>query len=489
MTDANTTADLKVIRNESTTVELGTTGISKQEPDQKILDISGGPIVSTTIKLSIPIFISQLVAFASMMVDTYFVSLIDRSSTAILSGVGLVATMFLLFYYISTGLYIGISSVTARGIGQQNQTIIKRLGDIGLLLATILCASTWVIGLISGENLINLLAGSKLTTEAIKHGSDYLCYLLPGMGLVLIAMTLSGILQGEGRAKEVGLGVMASWIINIVLNPILIFGLKMGVKGSALATSISILIQLLYYLSLFIKKETIIQIQWRIFKTNAKIIKEIIYIGVPAATGMVLVNMAFIVLNNLVGSISEVSMNAWVLAVRLDQLITIPGAAIGLTTIPMIGQNYGQGNLARCREIFRVNVGLSLIIGLFLGALYMIFAPQIFSHLSSVPDVIVNSVRQVRLLTLTTVATTGLLVTGLAFQATGRPMPNLACDIIRVLILSVPLALSLSHFAITHMNPIFLCVGVGNLVSFAVSLIWASNYFNKLQVTGKLAQA
>ncbi|MGS0764379.1 hypothetical protein [Syntrophomonas curvata] len=64
MTDAKTTADLKVIRNESTTVELGTTGISKQEPDQKILDISGGSIVSTTIKLSIPIFISQLVAFA-----------------------------------------------------------------------------------------------------------------------------------------------------------------------------------------------------------------------------------------------------------------------------------------------------------------------------------------------------------------------------------------------------------------------------------------
>jgi Na+-driven multidrug efflux pump len=277
--------------------------------------------------------------------------------------------------------------------------------------------------------------------------------------------------------------------MNIVLNPILIFGLKMGVKGSALATSIAITSQLIYYLSLFVRGKTITQIQWKIFTLNTKIIKEIIRIAVPATIGMVLISVAYIVLNNIVGSISEVSMDAWTLVGRMDYMIIAPGLVIGMSTIPMIGQNFGQGNLKRCQDIFYVNTGLSLVIGLFLGVLYMISAPQIFQHFSSVPGVIENCVRQVRFLTLTTICTTGMIVTGLAFQATGRPMPNLVCDVIRALIISQPLFLPLIHLTAKNMNLIFLFLGASNIISFFICLIWALNHFKKLRSTGRLVHS
>ncbi|HEX3012122.1 MAG TPA: MATE family efflux transporter [Syntrophomonadaceae bacterium] len=459
------------------------------QQDPNMLDISNGPIARTTLKLSIPIFVSQLVAFANTMVDTYFVSLIDRNSTALISGVGLVAAIFFLFYNIASGLFLATSSVTARGIGQKDEDVIKRTGDSGLLLAGGMCLLIILIGVVFGKVIVISLAGSALTAEAIRYGFDYFNYLLPGIGLVLISTVLSGILQGEGKSKQIGLSVLFSWGMNIVLNPILIFGLKMGVKGSALATSIAITSQLIYYLSLFVRGKTITKIQWKIFTLNTKIIKEIIRIGVPATIGMVLISVAYIVLNNIVGSISEVSMDAWTLVGRMDYMIIAPGLVIGMSTIPMIGQNFGQGNLKRCQDIFYVNTGLSLVIGLFLGVLYMIFAPQIFQHFSFVPGVIENCVRQVRFLTLTTICTTGMIVTGLAFQATGRPMPNLVCDVIRALIISQPLFLPLIHLTAKNMNLIFLFLGAGNIISFFICLIWALNHFKKLRSTGSLVHS
>ncbi|AIQ12468.1 MATE family efflux transporter [Paenibacillus durus] len=445
------------------------------------LDLFNGPIALTTLKLGIPILISQSVLFAHMMVDTFFISLIDRSSTALLSGTGLVYSIYLIIYYISCSLFMATSSVTARGLGQKNEVLIKRTGDSGLFLASVISVITLVVCSIFGRNIIEHLSGSKMSAEAIQYGVDYLYYMIPGMVFQLLMTTIGGILQGEGKAKEIGIAVTASTIINIILNPILIFGFNMGVKGSALATSISVGLTVVYYLSFFVRGKTTMQIQGRLFALNSKIIKEILYIGIPASIGFLLINTATMILNNVVGSISEASMNAWVLVSRTDQMFLIPAFAIGLSTIPMIGQNFGGENFKRCDKIFSTNIRICMISGLVLAALYMLFAPQIFQQFSSVQDVIDNSVRQVRLLTLTSIGLAGIIVTSFAFQAIGKPMPNLVSDTLRMLITSFPVLLPLLHFPIKNMNLIFVFFGAGNLIAFLLLYLWAKREFIKLR--------
>lgn len=444
-------------------------------------DIFNGPIVNTTLKLSMPMLVTQLLAFAYIFVDTYFISMIDKQSTTFVSAAGLVLPIYLFFFNICSGLFQGTSSVVARGIGEKNQDVINKIGDSALLLVGIINVVTFVLCVLFGEQIISFFAGSQLSMETINYGVEYFYYLLPGMEMYLVTHVFSGILQGEGLAKYIGWGAVLATTANIVLNPILIFTFNMGIKGSSLATSAAIGLNLLYCTVLFLQGKTATPFKWNIFNANKKLIKEILWICVPASLGMFLLTVSTGVLNNIVSSVSQVAMNAWVLVRRTDQLFLIPSITIATTTITMIGQNYGRGNLIRAAKIFRVNVILCISICAILALLYTIFAPEIFQLFSSVPEVIDGSVQQVRLLAFTTIWSATAFVVSLSFQATGRPLPNLITCFIFMIITCAPLCLPLLGFVVQDMNPIFICVGTGNVLTFIISFIWGNSHFKQLE--------
>lgn len=452
---------------------------SSKRPNSK-LDLLNGPIASTTLKMSMPILISQILTFAYIMVDTLFISMIDKDSTEYLSGAGLVYPIYMIFFTIARGLYLGTSSLTARSIGEKNERSLQKLGHSGMLLAVIISAVTLIAGILFGSGLIRGLGGSELTSGTTHYGIVYFFSMLPCMVLMLLFNTFGGILQGEGQAKQFGLASAGSTILNIILNPILIFGFDLGVMGSGLASSISTALAVLYFAYLFARNKTTVPMRWRLFQGEGKQIKEILRIAIPASIGMFLINLSAIVLNRMTGNISEENMNAWVLVSRVDQLFMIPAYAIGLTTIPMIGQNFGRGNVVRSGKIFNVNLLICLGGSAVLGLFYALFAPQLFHAFTSVQEVIDISTRQVRWLVATTVALSGITVIGCSFQATGRPIPSLINNIIRSLITAFPLALPLIGFSVNSMNPIYVCVGLANVLTFVISLIWASIHFKHL---------
>lgn len=453
----------------------------QQKAAPKRPDIFNGPILSTTVKLSIPILISQILAFAYIIVDTVFISAIDRSSTALISGAGLVYPVYLVFFTLSRGVFMGMSSVTARGVGQKNEELLKRVGDSGLLLTLAMIVVALIVSVLFGDPILHFLAGSNLSDKAIGYGIDYFYYMLPCMVLLLLFNTYGGILQGEGKAKQFGIASIVSTVLNIILNPIFIFGFDMGIKGSGLASSVSTAIAVLYFVFLFARKR-LVPITWKLTNASRKLMREVLKIGVPASIGLLLINISALVLNNLVGSIGETEMNAWVLVSRTDQLFVIPAYAVGLTTVPMIGQNYGRGLLERSKRIFQVNLALCLSVSLILGILYALFAPEIFSWFSSVQPVIDASATQVRYLFAATVALSGITVIGCCFQATGKPVPSLFNNILRAALSCVPLLLPLLSFKVDNMSPIYWWTGIANLLTFVIAFLWASNHFRKLQV-------
>ncbi len=463
--------------------EMNSVRVKNSDPD-----IFDGPIVYTTLRLSIPMLVTQLLSFTYLFVDTYFISMIDKQSTTLVSAVGLVFPIYLFFFNICCGLFQGTSSVVARGVGEKKEEVINKIGDSALFLVIVICVATFVLSLLFGERVINFFAGSQLTAETINYGIEYFYYLLPGLEMFLVTHVFSGILQGEGLAKYIGWGAVLSTTTNIILNPILIFIFNLGVKGSAIATSIAIGLNLLYCTVLFLGRKTTIPFKWNIFNANKKLMKEILWISVPASLGMFLITISTGILNNIVSSVSQAAMNAWVLVSRTDQLFVIPSTAIATTTTTMIGQNYGRGNLMRAAKIFRVNVILCIAVCAILAFLYSIFAPELFRLFSSVPEVIDGSVKQVRLLAFTTLCSATVLVISLSFQATGRPLPNLINCFIFMVITCSPLYLSLFGFAIQDMNPIFTCVGVGNLLTFIIAFIWGNSHFKQLESNDKNVQ-
>jgi putative MATE family efflux protein len=430
--------------------------------------------------MSLPIFLSQMLAFTYTLVDTFFISLINKHSTALLSGTGLVFAVYLVIFNLSRSLFLGNSSVTARIVGGGDKVARDKIGDSSLFLTFCLGVVILTLGLVFGKELILGLAGSKLSADTIRYGIEYFYCLLPGMVLLLFTNSLGGILQGEGQAKKVGwAGIIAS-IINIVLNPLFIFCLHLGVKGSALATSCSIILTLIYYLWLILHKKTTIPVGWKWDNVQWNLVREVLHIGIPASIGMFLINISALILNNVVGSISETAMNAWVLVSRTDQLYLIPAYSIGLSTIPMIGQNYGRRNFERSNRIFRVNIGLCVLCSMILTFFYIGFSRNIFSFFSSIPAVIDESVNQVQMLAFTTIGLSGITVISCAFQATRRPMPNLVNNIVRMILSSFPLGLSWMGIVIKDIHVIYFCFGTANVIAFIIALSWGWRHFNNL---------
>jgi putative MATE family efflux protein len=449
--------------------------VSTEKEKQKAAnmpDIFNGPIVSTTVKLVLPIILGQISSIIQLFVDTFYISLIDRQSTALISATGLIFPLFLIFFAISIGISTGVSSLVARAIGEKNKHVIDKVADSALLLCIIICLSTLALGIIFGPKLIQLFAGSQLTSDTIKYANDFFHYLLPGISVLLFVHMLGGIIGGEGLTKYFGIGWLISNATNIILAPVFIFTMGMGVKGAGLASTLAILSALLYMASVLFRRKTIVIINWNIFKANSHIIKEIIRIGAPVCLMMLSTNIAVILLNNLVGSISQAAMNSWILVGRMDQIISLPAMSLSGVTIAMIGQNYGRGILHRVEKIFYAHIALILIACGILCTAYTIFAAPIFKVFSAVPEVITGSTRQVYYTSFTWLAVSAIMVINASFQATGKALPSLFITIIRVLILMAPLALLSVYVFKLGMTGIFYGIIISNIITLIIAVAW-----------------
>ena len=169
---------------------------------------------------------------------------------------------------------------------------------------------TLISGIIFGNNVINALADNQLTGEAINNANEYFVFLLSGFSLLPFIHILAGILSGEVLTKYIGIVLTIVNIGNIILAPIMIFLFNMGVKGAGLSTSIVIGLALLYYVVILLKGKSYVTIRWNVFNSSLILIKEILRIGAPTCLMIFSSNVAVILFNNLVGSISQTAMNS-----------------------------------------------------------------------------------------------------------------------------------------------------------------------------------
>jgi putative MATE family efflux protein len=441
-----------------------------------------GPVLPLTIKLSIPFFISNIITLFYLLIDTYFITLIDRGSTALISGTGLVFPVYFLFISIAMGLNIGVSSLVARAIGEKNQAALDRAADSGLLIAVVAAVVTLVLGYVFGEDILRALAGTEMTAEAVGHGLSFFRFLLPALGLMLVGHLLLGVLQGEGLTKYIAIASVLAAVVNIALDPVLIFYFNMGVAGAGLATSLGIGTAAVYIIIIFKTNKSSVPIHWNLFKVKASLMAEIIRVGSVQTLQMAAMSVTFMFLNNIVSSIGQDAMNSWALCCRTDQVILIPAIAISGATISMAGQNYGRGNLERLRQIYLRNIILGLAMVAFIAVIYNAGARMIFSGFSSVEKVINGSVDQVRAISFTFLGVSTAMITGSTFQATGKPLPALVITLFRMFIISIPAAYLLVYRFGMGMTGIFIGFGLGNVLALPLSWTWAWGYLRNLKV-------
>ena len=439
-----------------------------------------GNILPLTIRLGAPILISYLFLTLYFMIDTYFISRIDPSSTALLSGTALVFPVITLYSAAGMGICTGMASLISRGIGEKNKTMIETASGSGIFIVVVFCLATLVPGYFFSQGILKILAGSALSDEALSHGRDYFLFLLPGLSVILLLHVAFGIFQGEGRMTHIGVASVLAGVLNIILDPLLIFGCHMGVSGAALATGISYGVSLLYAVIVFSTGRFTVPLRLGPETVNRATVLEIIRVGVPESLSMVSLALVFIVMNNLVSSIGESVMNAWSICSRLDTFVVIPAYAIAAATLTLVGQNFGRKNMRRVSHIYHLNMAAGVVAVLGFALVYMALAPLLFPWFSALDEVVVAAVRQVRLISFSFVGVSGVAVSAALFQGTGRPVPALSIRLIRIVVLIFLPAFVLARYFGLGMTGIFAGIIFGNTLILFVAWAWTGAYIRKL---------
>lgn len=448
-----------------------------------------GPLTPIIMKLAIPILAGMVFQLLYNLVDTSFINFIDPDNPAILGGTGYIFPIIFIAMALGQGLQVGMSALVAKGIGAKDDNIIYKTAESGLFLALIVTVVMLTGSYVFSEEIVTAL-GAK--GEYFKYGHEYFIYIIPVTFFMFFSMVLGGILQGEGLMDKFMKVMIIGTLLNIILDPFFIFesinlklftipGLGMGVKGAAIATVLAQFISFIYMLSIFIRKQTLIQIEWNPKHITPSIMKKIVSLGFPQSFGQIIMSASFMIMNWIASSIDEQIVTSSSLVGRVEQMIYMPVFAIAAACITIAGQNRGRGNLDRVEDSWKKGMGVSLIFIVVTGSVFLIFANSIYGFFQQSSQVTYYAVTQTRYMVPFFVVVPVVVITRSIYQAIGYPIPGLIIIALRFFIIIIPAML----IYVFVFNLGFKGMLYGHMTSMVISAIiawfWMKTSMNKLK--------
>ena len=251
------------------------------------------PVTKAILKLSIPVVFGMMVQVFYNLVDTFFIGKLNDQNQ--LAAANITTPVFMLLMAIATIVSTGAASYISRCLGKKDQENANHTLTTGLLICTALAVVVMVAGMIFVKPLILALGASE---EVYPYAYQYVVVMLLGSIPVMLNYAGGQLLRAEGAAMPSIIGMMIGTVVNIVMDPIFIFGFNMGILGAGIATVLGNVAAMLYYFWFYLSGKSILQIKPKFISTDKTIWKEIFFIGIPACLSQLLSSVALIVLNN-----------------------------------------------------------------------------------------------------------------------------------------------------------------------------------------------
>jgi len=447
-----------------------------------VSEILKGPVRPVLIKLALPIFFGMIVQVVYNVTDTFWVARIDLSDPSYMGGTAIVFPLIFFFMALGNGLQIGVNSLVARAIGENNSKILSTTAESGMLISFVLSILSLAVILPFSSQILSAL-GAK--GDYYIHGLEYFKFIIPAGPVIFLSVIFSGILQGEGLMKYVMNSMIIGTVLNIILDPVFIFLMDLDVRGAALATVIAQIAAMIYVITVFIRNKSSIKIEWAISNIRTKTIKNILRIGLPQSFALIIMSLSFFIFNKIVIGIDELALTAFALCGRFEQIMLMPAFAIGAAIITMVGQSSGLGDFNRIRKIMKEAWLLGLVSVGILTGIMVVFAPWIFKPFTNVEKVLWYAVTQYRVLGISYL--TALIgITGRSFfQAIGYPMPALFLTLLRLILIALPVMLVLVYVFNLGMYGVWIGLATASITSMFVSFFWVRRTINRLE-TGEI---
>ena len=451
--------------------------------DNQSYEINGmfrGRIVPLIVKLAAPIVLGGLFQIAYNITDTLWVSWIDKGDSSYIAATGLIFPIIMLAMAFSNGLSVGLSSLVARAIGERNTGLLGKVAESGFFIAALVSIAMMAGCYLGMDQILTALGASGVL---LTRARDYFIYLVPCCAFIFFTSVLSGILQGEGKMMSIMVSMVIGTVCNIVLDPLFIFTFGMGIRGAALATTLSQGIGMAYLLTVFARGHSAVRIEWKGSNVRLDAMGQIFGVGFPSALSQILLSVYIVFFNRLVLSVSEYAFTAFTLYGRMEGLVYMPLFGISAALVTMVGQNGGRGLFARVRKIWYRAVLLGTVCTGVLSIAFCAAAPYLYPLFNSVPEVLAyaNQITWILLVSMT-IGNVGITAPAI-YQGLGHPVPSIVISFCRMFAFILPIAYAVA--AIWPANLFALCLALlgGNVCAVVMIYVWM--HISRLE-TGKL---
>ena len=455
----------------------------KTNETAKTQDMGSGSIPKLLARLAIPAIVAQVVNLLYNIVDRIYIGHIPEVGAAALTGVGLFTPILMLITAFSMMVGTGGAPLTAISLGKGDTKRAEKI--IGNSFTLLLILSVILTGFfyITAPSLLRMFGASDTT---FPYAVDYARIYILGSAFVLVVMGMNSFVTTQGFAKISMMTTVIGAIINIILDPIFIFVLKMGVKGAALATIISQSVGALWVLRFLTSDKPTLRLRKENLKLEADIVKSCLGLGIATFVMVATESLLSISFNSSLSRYGgDLAVGAMTILTSITQLVTMPMQGICQGAQPIISFNFGAGKKDRVKKIFYLEFVICAGYAILFWTICM-FMPQIFAQIfTNDPALIEYTVWAMR------IYLAGIFAMGFqnscqqSFMALGQAKISLLLACLRKVILLIPLIFILPMFFENKVFAVFLAEPVSDILAATITTIAFFSQFNKILNGGK----
>ena len=425
------------------------------------------PVSKLLFTMSLPMMISMLVQALYNIIDSIFVAQI---SEAALTAVSLAFPIQNLMIAVSAGTCVGVNALLSRSLGEGRRDAANLTAVNGVFLALLSYLAFAFLGLFFSRIYFSSQTGNP---EIIEMGIEYLtiCTVL-GFG-IFGEMMFERILQSTGRTIYNMYSQGAGAIINIILDPILIFGLfgapEMGIQGAALATVIGQIIAMIMAYLFNRKKNTDIELSFRNFRPHGHTIRTIYEVGIPSMIMQSISSVMLLGMNKILITFSETAVSVLGVYFKLQSFIFMPIFGLNNGMIPIIAYNYGAQNKHRITHTIKLSIISAVSIMLIGLIIFQIFPRELLLMFNASDHMLEVGIPALRTISLSFLFAGYCIIVSSVFQALGNGVYSLIVSVIRQLLGILPLAYLFA--SVFGLHAVWLSFPLAELLSVLFSTI------------------
>ena len=401
------------------------------------------PVVPLLLSMGIPVIISMIAGALYNIVDSIFVAMISEDA---MTAVSLVYPIQNLAHAAGVGFGVGINAMVARRLGEGKTRMANQTASQGVFLSALHGMILTILGMAVIPYFLRMFTSDEVT---ISYGLTYFYNVFLFSTIDTMGMAYEKVYQSVGKMKISMAAVLIGCGVNIVLDPIFIFGLgpmpELGICGAAWATGIGQTASLLFYLILNHVKPLNVEISLREMRPSKEICGGMYSVGIAATLNMALTSLLLTALNAILAPFSQVYILVLGVYYKLQALLYQGASGVVQGMRPLIGYNYGAGEQERVKKIFRAAlmiVGIIMTAGTLLGELVPDFLMGLFTQTPSTVEI---GRTALRIISPGFVMSTVSVIASGAFEGLGMGLKSRKISLMRYAVIIIPIAFVLSR--------------------------------------------